>query len=94
MANVRKNDQSVRTPPCRSDRVFSKSSLWYFRTREGRDIGPFRYESEARQMLTQFVRDMMAMEAQSQRRVPKPHFRLSAIAETAERTISSMRVGI
>lgn len=94
MANVRKNDRSARTPPCRSERVFNKASLWYFRTREGRDVGPFRYESEARQMLTQFIRDMMAMEAQAQIRAPKPHFRLSAIAETAERVLSSVRAGI
>lgn len=94
MANVRKNDQSARTPPCRSDRVINRSSLWYFRTREGRDVGPFRYESEARQMLTQFIRDMMAMEAQSQRPAPKLHFRLNAIAETAERAITSVRAGI
>lgn len=94
MANVRKNDRSARMPPCRSDRVFKNASLWYFRTREGRDVGPFRYESEARQMLTQFVRDMIAMEAQAQLRTPKPHFRLSAIAETAERAFTSVRAGI
>ncbi len=93
MANLRKNDQSSRTPSCRSDRVFRNASLWYFRTREGRDVGPFRYESEARQMLTQFIRDMIAMEAQAQLRAPKPHFRLSAIAETAERAFTSARAG-
>ncbi len=94
MESVRKNDRSLRTPPCRSDRVFRNASLWYFRTREGRDVGPFRYESEARQMLTQFIRDMIAMEAQAQLRAPKPHFRLSAIAETTERAFTSVRASV
>jgi len=94
MSNVRKSDRSERATPCRSERVFNKASLWYFRTREGRDFGPFRYESEARQMLSQFIRDMIAMEAQAQTRVPKPHFRLSAIAETSGRDHSTVRAGV
>lgn len=93
MSNVRNNDRSTRTTPCRSERVFNMASRWYFRTREGRDFGPFRYESEARQMLSQFIRDMIALEAQAQIRVRKPHFRLSAIAETTERNHSTVRVG-
>lgn len=94
MANIRKSDRSGRISPCRSERVFNRASLWYFRTREGRDVGPFRYESEARQMLTQFIRDMMAIEAQSQPQASKPHFRLSAIADTAERALTLVRASI
>jgi len=34
------------------------------------------------------------LEAQAQIRVPKPHFRLSAIAETTERNHSTGRIGV
>ncbi|MES3006351.1 MAG: DUF6316 family protein [Pseudomonadota bacterium] len=91
MANLRKSDRTEQRVPDRSERVFNKVGLWYFRTREGTNVGPFRYESEARQMLAQFIRDMMTTEAQTALRTPKPHFRLSAIAEITERNLASVR---
>jgi Domain of unknown function (DUF6316) len=94
MANVRKSDRFETAQNSRSERIFNAASLWYFHTREGADVGPFRYESEARQMLGQFIRDMITTEAQTQSRAPKPHFRLSAIAETAERAFTSIRVSL
>ena len=30
--------------PERSERLFTHSGMWYFRTREGKDVGPFRYK--------------------------------------------------
>ena len=33
--------------PIRSDRIFTQHDYWYFRTREGMDIGPFDTISEA-----------------------------------------------
>ncbi|ODS22739.1 hypothetical protein AB835_12560 [Candidatus Endobugula sertula] len=33
--------------PYRSDRIFSQCGYWYFRTREGMDIGPFDNRGEA-----------------------------------------------
>lgn len=35
------------TVPIRSDRLFTQHGYWYFRTREGMDIGPFDSISEA-----------------------------------------------
>lgn len=79
MTSLRRNDHFDHANPVRSERIFSASGLWYFRTREGRDIGPFRYESEARQMLNQYVQDMQSAERQAASQSAKPHFRLSAI---------------
>ena len=89
MTSLRRNDHSDTATPDRSERVFDASGLWYFRTREGYDIGPFRYESEARQMLTQYVQEMQAAERLAQSRPDKPHFRLSAIGIPLERVVSS-----
>ncbi len=33
--------------PIRSDRLFTQHSYWYFRTREGMDIGPYDSANEA-----------------------------------------------
>ena len=48
--------------PLRSDRLFTKSSYWYFRTREGMDIGPFDSISEAADGVTGFVEFLQAAE--------------------------------
>lgn len=65
----------------RSERLFLQEGLWYFHTREGAPIGPFRYRNEAETMLERFVRTMMEereRQAATSRR-PKPHFRTSAL---------------
>lgn len=53
----------------RSDRFFSLSGLWYFRTREGKDVGPFRYRCEAEAMLSRFIDET----SRSQQRSMLPH---------------------
>lgn len=53
--NIRQQDNSHSTPPERSDRVFAQADLWYFRIREGENVGPFRYKSEAESNLDQFM---------------------------------------
>ncbi len=35
------------TIPARSDRIFEQDNYWYFRTREGMDIGPFDTRGDA-----------------------------------------------
>ncbi len=42
----------------RSDRIYTDQELWYFRTREGDNIGPFRYKSEAESNLEKFLRKL------------------------------------
>ena len=39
----------------RTERVFSENDLWYFKTREGDNVGPFRYRSEAESNLDRFM---------------------------------------
>lgn len=62
----------------RSDRLFSRAGLWYFRTREGKDVGPFRYRDEAELMLTKFVQELQQIQQDALASV-KPHFRISAV---------------
>jgi len=54
-SNTRQHDDSSSPPPSRSERVFAQEDLWYFRIREGENIGPFRYKSEAESNLDQFM---------------------------------------
>lgn len=65
----------------RTERLFLREGLWYFHTREGTPVGPFRYRNEAELMLEQFVRKVVedqASQAATSRR-PKLHFRTSAL---------------
>jgi hypothetical protein len=79
MTSLRKQDRSDREIPHRTERLFDSGGLWYFRTREGSNIGPFRYQSEARQMLEKFIEDIVTAETAAER-ANKPHFRLLANA--------------
>lgn len=61
----------------RSDRLFCHQGMWFFKTREGKDVGPFRYRDEAELMLTRFIQEMVDKE-QALLASAKPHFRTSA----------------
>lgn len=58
MTQTRYQDIPSSEPPKRSERVFSEQDLWYFRTREGNAIGPFRYRSEAESNLDHFMAEL------------------------------------
>lgn len=62
----------------RSDRLFGLSGLWYFRTREGKDVGPFRYRCEAETMLARFI-DETSRAQQSSVMPHKLHFRTCGV---------------
>lgn len=62
----------------RSDRIFTLQGLWYFRTQEGKDVGPFRYRDEAELMLSRFIQELMEHQLQATAG-SKPHFRVSGI---------------
>lgn len=62
----------------RSDRLFGQSGLWYFRTREGKDVGPFRYRCEAEAMLARFI-DETSRAQQSSMMPHKRHFRTCGV---------------
>lgn len=66
------------TSHSRSERLFTRSGMWYFRTREGKDVGPFRYKDEAELMLTRFVQELQELQQQALAST-KPHFRLSGV---------------
>lgn len=63
---------------CRSERLFDCGGLWYFRTREGSEVGPFRYKDEAELMLTKFVQELLENQQQAMAS-SKPHFRISGV---------------
>ncbi len=56
--STRSQDVSLTKAPPRSDRFFSSNELWYFRTREQGQVGPFRYRSEAQSSLEQYLQDL------------------------------------
>ena len=58
MTQSRLQDSPAIDTPERSERVFSEQDLWYFRTREGKAIGPFRYRSEAESNLDTFMAEL------------------------------------
>ena len=58
MSNNRRQDGSQDPTPARSERIYSEQDLWYFRVREGDEIGPFRYRSEAQSNLDRFMEQL------------------------------------
>lgn len=60
MSDNRRKDNSQRPAPDRSERIFSAQDLWYFRIREGDEVGPFRYRSEAQNNLERFMERLKA----------------------------------
>ncbi len=92
MSSIRKQDPSGSMVFSRSERIFEEGGLWYFSTREAGDIGPFRYESEAQQMLNNFLEELQAKEKKASQ-PEKLHLRRSAIATISESMISSLSVG-
>jgi hypothetical protein len=44
-----------KTPQDRSERLFTQHNYWYFRTREGMDIGPYDSESDADNGINSFI---------------------------------------
>lgn len=73
----RLNDLGSKDHP-RTERLFSEAGLWYFHTREGNDVGPFRYRCEAETMLTRFLQEIQARQQQAMVSA-KPHFRTAAV---------------
>ena len=60
MSQTRNDDRAASNAAERTERVFCQKDLWYFRTREGKEIGPFRYRSEAESNLDRFLADLKA----------------------------------
>lgn len=79
MTSLRKDDQSKGSFHYRSERVYDEQGLWYFRTREGQNLGPFRYETEARQMLNNFINGIHQKKQQELQDAIKPQFRMNPL---------------
>jgi hypothetical protein len=60
MPNDQHKDNSHSPAPDCSESVYSEQDLWYFRTREGDEVGPFRYRSEAQSNLESFMEQLKA----------------------------------
>lgn len=60
MSDNRHKDNSQAPAPDRRERIFSEQDLWYFRIREGDEVGPFRYRSEAQSNLENFMEQLKA----------------------------------
>lgn len=58
MSDPRSQDRSKSPAPPRSERIYSEQDLWYFRIREGNEVGPFRYRSEAQSNLEHFMEQL------------------------------------
>ena len=58
MSDNRRQDGSEDPAPARSERIYSEQDLWYFRVREGDEVGPFRYRSEAQSNLERFMEQL------------------------------------
>ena len=56
--STRSQDVAITRAPARTERFYSSNELWYFRTREQGEVGPFRYRSEAQSSLERFLRDL------------------------------------
>ncbi len=58
MSDSRRQDSSNDSSVNRSERIFSQQNLWYFKIREGDEVGPFRYRSEAQSNLERFMEQL------------------------------------
>ena len=58
MSENRRKDNSQTPVPDRSERIFNEQDLWYFKIREGDEVGPFRYRSEAQSNLERFMEQL------------------------------------
>lgn len=55
VAMKRKGEDSTSIVPIRSERLFMQHNYWYFRTREGMEIGPFDTSTEANEGIKGFM---------------------------------------
>ena len=60
MSDNRRKDNFQTPAPDRSERIFNEQDLWYFKIREGDEVGPFRYRSEAQSNLENFMEQLKA----------------------------------
>lgn len=58
MRKQREDHQPPPAPPTQTERVFMYENLWYFKTREGDDLGPFKRREDAESGLNQFINKM------------------------------------
>lgn len=55
MSNTLLSEPAIGSPQGEQATVYTERDLWYFRTGEGTEIGPFRYRSEAETGLQRFL---------------------------------------
>src|SRR5690606_24577521 len=72
ITNSVRNDDSSATA---QEQIYSTSEMSYFRA-DGKDIGAFRYECEARRMLDRLRMEQAALQRHEVLHAEKPHFRV------------------
>ena len=60
MSSSRPQEMSMSSALNSSDQIYCQQDLWYFKNREGDEIGPFRYRSEAQSNLQRFMEQLEA----------------------------------
>lgn len=56
MQTVNSSRPQIASAPTKS-RLFTRMGMWYFKTVEGKVVGPFRYRDEAESLLSRFIYD-------------------------------------
>ena len=56
MQTVNSSPTRITSVPAKS-RLFTRMGMWYFKTIEGKVVGPFRYRIEAESLLSRFIYD-------------------------------------
>ena len=92
---IRSNDCTASSQFSRSERIFNdlETGLWYFRTREGNNIGPFRYKTEAEEMLGRFLSGVQEASRETAV-VSKLRFRVTGSVTRDDPGYSSISPGI
>ena len=95
MKMLRSNDCAASSQFSRTDRIYNdlETGLWYFRTREGNDIGPFRYRTEAEEMLARFLSGVQEASREAGA-VNKLRFRMASVPRDVDPGYSSVSPGI
>ena len=65
MTDPQEKNPCLSEDPALSHRVFTQQDVWYFETREGQIVGPFRYRSEAESNLNHFMANLREKLARS-----------------------------
>lgn len=59
MQTINSSQPQIISAPAKS-RLFTRMGMWYFKTVQGKVVGPFRYRDEAESLLSRFIYDQQS----------------------------------